>query len=527
MATPAASALQTDLFVVTHPVDSVPSLLHRAAIVTLRDRIPELFAFDLRSLGLFRIGLGLLMLADCIYRAADVEAFWSDAGIRPHGGHMVLAQAPWTPFQLTGEVWFPIALLVGMACAALCIVTGWRWRIGVAGCWFVLQSMNLRNGLPYQVADGVHVLLLMWSMFLPLGERWVLGRGRPPNAPAHARSIVTVLFILQLLWIYIIPGSYKAVEPKWTQGSILIEAAFIDAVATGWLEALLHVPWLLELFARMTPWFELFAPLLLLVPWKTGPLRTALVAVFVAFHVLGIGMMLELGLVPYTLALCWLPILPGWFWQRIGVEGTAGTAGTAGRTLGLPRLPSLAIGIVGFASFVPSAELRLGATAPIPGIVRKAWRQTGFQQRRFSLWTRPAGNRHYMIAARLADGRAVELHHRVPLDWENPPPAPRNNHWYKTFQKLQDLEWVRHAVAVWHVREWQRDHDEGPPIEHVEVVVRRTPWMAPTWWTSGQWEHGMPEPTEYRSLYRVRGHGDDLQLVRRHGEADWTTPEPG
>lgn len=491
---------------------------------TLREYLAGLITLDLRSLGLFRVGLGALLFVDMVYRALDVEAFYTDAGILPRDGGIMQLDAAWTPLDETGGLWLPVVLLCVLGISSLLLASGRLWRVGVVGCWLALQSFDLRNGLPVQVADHIHVLLLMWAFFLPLGERFVLGRRADPDGPTHVRSVGTALFLLQLLWVYIVPGIYKAQEPHWTEGALLIEAAFIDAVATGWLETLLHVPWLLEALSRATPWFEIFVPLLLLVPWRKGPVRTGLVLTFIAFHLLGIGAMLRLALVPFTLALCWLPIVPTWAWRRAGVRGPAAAPG---RVLGLPRAASVFVLVYGLASFIPSAEKLVGDRVPLPGVVRRVWSQTGLYQKRFSLWTRPAGNRHFLIAARLEDGRSVELHHRLPLDIDDPPRAPRNNHWYKVFQKLQPHERVRWGVARWHVHEWERDHGPEARIQQVEVIVRRTPWRSPGWWTSGQWREGHPEPVEIRTRYRVSGEVGARKLLRASGQVDWSVPGPG
>ena len=492
--------------------------------MSLRARIADLFTLDLRSLALFRVALGLLLFVDAVYRAADVEAFWTDAGILPRDGGVVSLAGGWTPLDHTGELWLPVLLLVVQAVSGLLVASGRLWRLGVLGCWVALQSMNLRNGLPTQIADAVHIVLLFWAFFLPLGERFVLRRRAPADGPTHVRSTTTVLFVVQLLWLYIVPGTYKAGEPHWTEGALLIEAAFLDPVATRWLETLLHVPWLLQGLARITPWFEICAPLLLLLPWRKGPVRTGLVAVFASFHLLGIGLMLRLALVPFTLALCWLPVLPTWAWHQVGAGG--GIA-TPARTLGLPRAVAVFVAVVGVAGFIPSAEKLAGTRTPVPHLVRRVWYQTGIYQDRLSLWTRPAGNRRYMIAARLADGRAVELHHGAPLDWAAPPRSPRNNHWYKTFQLLRRRQGVRLGVATWHVRAWERGRGPESQVEYVEVVVRQAPSMPPSFWTSGAWESGLPEAIDHRSFYRVVGHGEDLKLLVASWEPDWTAAVPG
>ena len=490
----------------------------------LRARLADLVTLDLRSLGLFRVGLGLLLFVDMVYRAVDVEAFYTDVGIRPLDSGIVRLGGGWTPLEETGALWLPVLLLVVLGLSALLVASGRLWRVGLVGCWLTLQSFNLRNPLPLQVADAIHLLLLMWAFFLPLGERFVLGRPRDPEGPLQVRSVTTVLFLLQLLWVYMVPGYYKAIEPHWTRGALLIEAAFIDPVATGWLELLLGVPWLLEALSRVTPWFELFTPLLLLLPWWKGPVRTGLVLTFIGFHLLGIGMMLRLALVPFTLALCWVPLVPGWAWERVGL---AEDPGPGRPPLGLPGPAAVVILVWGLGTFIPSAEHLVDARLPVPAFLRSAWHQTGLHQRRFSLWTRPAGNRLFMVAARLEDGRSVELHHGVPLDYAHPPRSPRNNHWYKTFQQLRDHEPVRWGVARWHVHDWERQHGPEARVEMVEVIVRQTPMMPPGWWTSGRWEDGLPEPAETRSLYEVVGEGAERVLERRTGQVDWSGLGPG
>lgn len=46
-------------------------------------RIVDVFGADLRSLGVFRIVLALLVLADLANRATDMTAHYSDRGILP------------------------------------------------------------------------------------------------------------------------------------------------------------------------------------------------------------------------------------------------------------------------------------------------------------------------------------------------------------------------------------------------------------------------------------------------------------
>ena len=63
-----------------------------------------------------------------------------------------------------------------------------------------------------------------------------------------------------------------------------------------------------------TVWFERLGPLLAFVPIATGPMRTATVALFFAFH-LSLAAGLDIGIFPFAAMVGWLAFLPAWFWD--------------------------------------------------------------------------------------------------------------------------------------------------------------------------------------------------------------------
>ena len=292
--------------------------------MSFRQTLHRVFSLDLRALGAFRVGLGLLLLMDGVYRGLDLEAFYTDHGIAPRDSALRSLGGGWSPLVETGDLWPAWLCLSVLLGGSLLLISGRLWRVGVVACWLSLQTFNIRNGLVLQVADAIHVLLLGWAFVLPLGERFVVGRRS--SGANQVLSVATAGFFAQVIWIYMAAGIYKAAEPHWTQGALLIEAAFIDPVATSWLEFLLNAPLVLEIATRITPWMEIFGPLALLIPFRLARIRLALVATFVGFHLFGIGLMLRLALVPLTLALCWIPFLPSALWDRIWEEGGGGVS---------------------------------------------------------------------------------------------------------------------------------------------------------------------------------------------------------
>ena len=94
---------------------------------SLRER---LFGLDLRSLAIFRIGTGILLLTGLAYRIEDLSAHYSDAGALPRAARIYLnlheqftAPPYWMSLQmLSGAVWFQGLLIAIAAIFALAVV---------------------------------------------------------------------------------------------------------------------------------------------------------------------------------------------------------------------------------------------------------------------------------------------------------------------------------------------------------------------------------------------------------------------
>src|SRR3954468_9750905 len=74
-----------------------------------RRRLRGIFGLDLRSLALFRIGLGIILLFDIIIRYEDVHAFYTDEGVLPRAGVLVFNQGM-SVHMLGGSLTYEVAL---------------------------------------------------------------------------------------------------------------------------------------------------------------------------------------------------------------------------------------------------------------------------------------------------------------------------------------------------------------------------------------------------------------------------------
>ena len=288
----------------------------------------RLFAIDLRSLATLRIFLAILVLADLWGRSTDLASHYTDSGIYPRVD--VLAQDPsnWAPYlsvhMITGTtageaVLFALAAIFGIA-----FLVGYRTTIAAVLTWYMLSSLQWRNFLVNNSADDLLRMLLFWGMFLPLGGRfsldvWIRKR-RDPNAPPEPKRVLSVAsaaLLLQVGFLYWFAVASKT-DPSWrVDGMAIYYTLSIDLYATPVGQFLLNFPYLLQLMTRITIWIEALGPTLAFSPVATPFVRTVIVPMFFAFHLVFLNMCLDLGAFHYVSAVAWIPFLPTELWDRL------------------------------------------------------------------------------------------------------------------------------------------------------------------------------------------------------------------
>ncbi|HBY80263.1 MAG TPA: hypothetical protein DEG47_25360, partial [Cyanobacteria bacterium UBA11148] len=93
--------------------------------------LEELFGLDLRSLAVFRIGLGLLLIIDLIDRSRDLNAHYTDFGILPRAPLIEKFLNPWfwSVHVFSGQALFQGILFVIAGLIALLLLIGYRTRL--------------------------------------------------------------------------------------------------------------------------------------------------------------------------------------------------------------------------------------------------------------------------------------------------------------------------------------------------------------------------------------------------------------
>jgi hypothetical protein len=276
------------------------------------------FTLDTRSLALFRIGLGVLVVLDALYRVSDSEIFYSDFGVQPRSE---IVKRFWrhplpSVFLFDGSVTFVQAMFVVTMLCGVALALGWRTRIFTIASFVMILSAQNRFTYINTGADVVLLCSVIWACFLPLGARFSLDAraGRAPVVGDALCTWATAAIVVQLVFIYAFNFLNK-MEHAWFDGSAVMRALHIDFHTTRfgvWFRTNLHALGPALTYATLA--LEA-APVLLLVSKRASHVRLALFVAVSALHV-GFAACMNLGLFSHACVVLWLAVLPPLVWRR-------------------------------------------------------------------------------------------------------------------------------------------------------------------------------------------------------------------
>src|SRR5262245_2822642 len=104
----------------------------------------QVLSLDLRSLALFRIGLGLFTTADILQRMADFHAHYFDAGVMPRSAVTSEFLNHWAfSFHLASDAgWWQVLLFAVCGVAGLAMAAGYRTWTATFICWVLTVSIQ-------------------------------------------------------------------------------------------------------------------------------------------------------------------------------------------------------------------------------------------------------------------------------------------------------------------------------------------------------------------------------------------------
>ena len=431
-----------------------------------------MFVFDLHAVALFRIALGVLLLADLTIRLGDFELHYTEAGVLPlaEAGHFIGA-SPLLPLHLMSDAagWQVGLFWVGIFFASG-IVIGFQTRACVLGAWLVLGAIHARNPLVLYGADTFLMGLLLWGVFLPLGDRWGCDSARFGwRGKGTCLSVGTLALVIQIVVVYW-GGFLSKSGVTWWNGEAVGGVLQLDQYASSWGSRLLAYPVLLRYLTWATLLIEALAPLLLLLP--RGWARISGVALL-GFLQVGFAVFMELGLFPFVSLAALVPFLPVGPNEESKRPSLA-TLGVAARMREGLGLGCLLIMILwnGGVSRLEFQRTRLKAALPdvAVGVVERLRLDQSWSM--FSP-DPPTEDGWLVFEATLVNGERVDLWRPEDgLDWEKPESVSgsfRGDRWKAYFLNLiqRRLSWQRFAEVL--VNDWESRFGGGRSVRKLTV----------------------------------------------------------
>lgn len=404
-----------------------------------------------RAQRVFRAGLAVVLLRTVVDRWAVLRAYYSDDGVLP-----VRQWRAETSSQLldvvcvhawSGEVWWQQGLSVCQGVLALALAANVRPRLAALASLWLYASATMRFVTSAYILDRYVILELVLAA-----------------CALEPGPVVSSLWRLQLLWIYVDAGLGKAWDPGWSWTSELpaLDAYVRFTFAATLVRRLLGVNGLRRL-TPLVPAAELAAPALAhvasLAPGVPARALELFALAIVALLHVGIGLTMNgAGALSVAALVAWLPALP--LRDRRGPARLADVVGACALTFFLVTCVVFAI-----------ADQRrcLDARAsPLSTLFHNRWNVfTGSDPT--VTWE--------IVPAKLADGTIVDLWaHGSPVSWAIPKRAARPGRW-RTFPMLSQTDApqsVLHQTYSYFCREWNRGHDVAQRVLHFHVYMLQT-----------------------------------------------------
>jgi hypothetical protein len=460
----------------------------------------NLFGIDPRSLAVFRMAMGLLLLAELAIRATDLNVMYTDDGMFPRAEICRRATTIWNwSFHFASGSGGYQAMLFGLAAGlAMALLAGFETRLAAIGSWLMLVSLHHRVPPILSGAEILFRMLLFWAMFLPLERVWSLdgwldqrrGRAAIPGDKAHVLSVASAAILLQMALMYLFSAIYKS-NLVWLRGEAIegiLAHSFYGSPAGAYL---LKFPRLLTAMTWGTFALEWAAPLLLFSPRGATRIRLALIAALAAMHV-AIGLCLEVGLFSHVALAGLILFLPAEFWNSRLLARFSRTSEPVQQLAGAERYRAKESGPLTYVTqglclmlllYVLAININRLPGHPLAPLAPEKWKPLttalGLGQRWGMFEAIPSKDGWYVARARLKDGSDVDLLRQgAAVDWTKPEfPARlyRNHFWQKLFREMAyddelGFQVLRAPVAEYFCRDWNARKTPDKQIAEFDFI---------------------------------------------------------
>ena len=274
---------------------------------------------DTRSLAVFRVIAGSLVVADLLLRARNFSFFYTDDGVVPRSlAIAVTRDNAFSFYHLTTDPTAIAALFVVQALIAIQLIVGYRTRIATVLTFLFVVSLDHHNPFVLSYADTLFRLLLFWAVFLPLGDRWSIDAvhaDRPPRG--SVANLASAAILLQMVFMYFVNGLHKTGSELWTSGEATVLIFGLDDTTFLLGDFMRTFPTLLEYGGLLWFYLLLGSVLLVLLP---GRARLLLVGLLLGGHA-AFAITVRIGAFPYVSIAGLTLFLQARFWDDLAAVG--------------------------------------------------------------------------------------------------------------------------------------------------------------------------------------------------------------
>jgi len=303
------------------------------------NRLKQLLGIDLRTLAVFRIALGAMLIVDLVTRAADLRAHYTDFGILPRDFWLSPQAGTLTGWEFSfhlasGTAWFQVLLFIIAGLFAFMLVVGYCSRLASVMSWLLLLSLHHRNLYVLQGSDMLLLLMLLWAMFLPLGARWSFDAALTKDSSTAQNPYISVMgagLLLQVVSVYFFTALLKDSPDWWPDGIAVFYvthyAHYLSSTGES-LGLLIEQYPSISYVLSYSIWFlEFLTPFLLFFSVFNTTFRFITLLMLTFMH-LGFWIFMEIGLFPLVSLTSLLIFIPGtaWLW----IEGRIRTVERTG-----------------------------------------------------------------------------------------------------------------------------------------------------------------------------------------------------
>jgi len=419
----------------------------------------DLFSLDLRVLGIFRIVLASILIFDNVDRLRFVRAFFSDFGIWPRdvATAELRDSLHWSLHFILNHAWFQGLLLVAALVFACGLLVGYRTRWCMILLWVLEVSIQNRNGIILQGGDVYLRILMFWSMFLPLGDRYSLdSKHSTSSANSNQHLSLPGAFLLIQIAVLYASSAYLKDGIEWRyEASAVQYALMLNQFATPFGQWLSQQVELTQILTIVTWHFEAWVWLLMFMPVFFIPLRLLAFLGIAGMHA-GFALTMNLGLFPYICILGSLlvlsPAIINGFFSSADSEETQLAREHARQSLFRTMMLGI-LSIVFLCSMyrlvLVTAKKRLpeiAAVETITGLLRLDQRWDMFAP--FPL----KEDGWFRIPGTLRDGTAYDVYHQVEAEPSLEAPSSLSD-------AYPNERWRKYLMNIWLTKyAWHRNH---------------------------------------------------------------------